>query len=84
MGTWLNMEEIDQEEVKLGTFAMWWINCTELWIKTENKTNIAIDLWFGNGKQSQKTKEMDPFHQMRRYDQRPLRHSESPGCAHRL
>lgn len=63
-GTWLN-EEIDQEEVKPGTFAMWWIGCTGLWIKTENKTNIAIDLWFGNGKRSQKTKEMDPFHQMR-------------------
>ena len=47
-GTWLN-EEIDQEEVKPGTFAMWWIGCTGLWIKTENKTNIAIDLWFGNG-----------------------------------
>ena len=36
-GTWLN-EEIDQEEVKPGTFAMWWIGCTGLWIKTENKT----------------------------------------------
>ena len=39
-GTWLN-EEIDQEEVKPGTFAMWWIGCTGLWIKTENKTNIC-------------------------------------------
>lgn len=63
-GTWLN-EEIDQEQVKPGTFAMWWIGCTGIWIKSENQTNIAIDLWFGNGKRSKKTKEMEPFHQMR-------------------
>ncbi len=63
-GTWLN-EEIDQEEVSKGTFAMWWIGCTGLWIKSENATNIAIDLWFGNGKRSKKTKEMEKFHQMR-------------------
>ena len=36
-GTWLN-EEIDSEVVKSGTFAMWWIGCTGLWIKTENLT----------------------------------------------
>lgn len=63
-GTWLN-EEIDQEVVAENTFAMWWIGCTGVWFKTENNTNIAIDLWFGNGKRSQKTKEMDKFHQMR-------------------
>lgn len=63
-GTWLN-EEIDQEVVAPGTFAMWWLGCTALWIKTENNTNLAIDLWFGNGKRSKKTKEMDKFHQMR-------------------
>lgn len=63
-GTWLN-EEIENEEVKPGTFAMWWIGCTGVWFKTENNTNLAIDLWFGNGKRTQKTKEMAPFHQMR-------------------
>lgn len=63
-GTWLN-EEIDAEEVNKGQFKMWWIGCTGLWIKTEGNTNIAIDLWFGNGKRSKKTKEMAPFHQMR-------------------
>ncbi len=63
-GTWLN-EEIDAEVVAPGTFAMWWLGCTALWIKTENNTNIAIDLWFGNGKRSQKTKNMGEFHQMR-------------------
>lgn len=63
-GTWLN-EEIENEEVKPGTFAMWWIGCTGVWFKTENNTNLTIDLWFGNGKRTQKTKEMAPYHQMR-------------------
>lgn len=63
-GTWLN-EEIDNEVVKPGTVAMWWLGCTGLWVKTENDTNISIDLWFGNGKRTQKVKEMAPFHQMR-------------------
>lgn len=63
-GTWLN-EEIDQEVVLPGTFAMWWIGCTGIWVKSENQTNIAIDLWFGNGKRTQKSKEMAKFHQMR-------------------
>ncbi len=63
-GTWLN-EEIDHEVVAPGTFAMWWIGCTGLWIKSEGQTNIAIDLWFGNGKRTQKNKHMEPFHQMR-------------------
>lgn len=63
-GTWLN-EEIDQETVVPGTFAMWWLGCTGIWIKTEHATNIAIDLWFGNGKRTQKIKEMAKFHQMR-------------------
>lgn len=62
-GTWLN-EEIDAEQVQPGTVAMWWLGCTGLWIKSEGDTNIAIDLWFGNGKRTQKKKEMDPFHQM--------------------
>lgn len=63
-GTWLN-EEIDNEVVEPGTFAMWWLGCTGLWVKTEGATNIAIDLWFGNGKRSQKKPYMEDFHQMR-------------------
>ena len=31
-GTWLN-EEIEREEVKPGTFAMWWLGCTGIWLK---------------------------------------------------
>ncbi|HHV12788.1 MAG TPA: L-ascorbate 6-phosphate lactonase [Clostridiales bacterium] len=63
-GTWLN-EEIDQEVVPKGNVAMWWLGCTGIWLKTENNTNIAVDLWFGNGKRSQKTKYMEKYHQMR-------------------
>ena len=32
-GTWLN-EEIEQEVVKPNTFAMWWLGCVGLWVKT--------------------------------------------------
>ena len=32
-GTWLN-EEIENEEVKPGTVAMWWLGCTGIWFKT--------------------------------------------------
>ena len=63
-GTWLN-EEIDDEVVDPGTFKMWWIGNTGIWIKSEGNTNIAIDLWFGNGKRTKKVKEMAPRHQMR-------------------
>lgn len=63
-GTWLN-EEIDTEVVEPGKVALWWLGCTGIWAKTEGNTNIAIDLWFGNGKRSQKNKFMDEFHQMR-------------------
>ena len=48
-GTWLN-EEIENEEVKPGTVAMWWLGCTGIWMKTPGGANITIDLWCGNGK----------------------------------
>ena len=48
-GTWLN-EEIEMEEVKKGTFAMWWLGCTGIWLKSEGGTNISIDFWCGSGK----------------------------------
>lgn len=63
-GTWLN-EEIDEEIVEKGKFAMWWLGCTGVWVKTENSTNIVVDAWFGNGKRTKKVKEMKPYHQMR-------------------
>lgn len=62
-GTWLN-EEIEQEEVKQGTFAMWWLGCVGLWVKTAENTNICVDLWCGNGKRTKKVKDMVAGHQM--------------------
>ena len=64
-GTWLN-EEIDDTVVEKNTFAMWWLGCTGIWVKTENGTNIAIDYWCGSGKRSHAKKYIDPEHQMAR------------------
>ena len=33
-GTYLN-EEIETEVVDPGTFAMWWLGCTGIWLKSE-------------------------------------------------
>lgn len=62
-GTWLN-EEIEDEVVKPNTVALWWIGCMGFWIKTEKNTNIAVDLWFGNGKRTTRNKFMAKGHQM--------------------
>jgi L-ascorbate 6-phosphate lactonase len=64
-GTWLN-EEIEQEVVAPGTFAMWWLGCTGIWVKSEGNTNICIDLWVGTGKKSRKNPLMAAQHQMQR------------------
>ncbi len=61
-GTWLN-EEIEREEVKPGTFAMWWLGCTGIWLKTENNTNLLTDLWCGTGKQTHGSGLMKQGHQ---------------------
>ncbi|MCG8499111.1 MAG: L-ascorbate 6-phosphate lactonase [Firmicutes bacterium] len=50
-GTWLN-EEIEQTVVEPGTFAMWWLGCTGIWLKSEGHANILIDLWVKTGKRS--------------------------------
>ncbi len=64
-GTWLN-EEIEQEEVKPGTFAMWWLGCTGIWLKSEGSTNIAVDFWVGSGKRTKSNPMMTSQHQMQR------------------
>ncbi len=64
-GTWLN-EEIEQEQVAKGTFSIWWLGCTGIWLKTENATNLCIDFWCGTGKRSRKNPYIDPEHQMAR------------------
>lgn len=62
-GTWLN-EEIENEEVKPGTVAMWWLGYTGIWFKTPGGANITIDLWAGNGKRTHGDGKMKVGHQM--------------------
>ncbi len=62
-GTYLN-EEIEQTKVEPNTVALWWIGCMGFWLKSDQHTNIAVDLWFGNGKRTQKSKFMVEGHQM--------------------
>lgn len=64
-GTWLN-EEIEAEKVEKNTFAMWWLGCTGIWIKSEGDTNLCIDFWCGTGKRTRKNPYIDPQHQMAR------------------
>jgi L-ascorbate 6-phosphate lactonase len=64
-GTWLN-EEIEEEIVKPGTFAMWWLGCTGIWVKSEGNTNICIDLWVKSGKRTKANKFMKDQHQHQR------------------
>jgi len=61
-GTWLN-EEIEQEVVKPGSVALWWLGCTGMWLKSEGNTNILLDLWVKSGKRTQKVAEMKSWHQ---------------------
>ena len=60
-GTWLN-EEIEHEEVKPGTFSMWWLGCTGIWVKSEGGTNICVDFWCGSGKKTKKNPYINPEH----------------------
>ena len=64
-GSWLN-EEIEQEQVAPGTFAMWWLGCTGIWLKSEGGANICVDFWCGTGKQSHGNPLMKTGHQMQR------------------
>lgn len=64
-GTWLN-EEIEETVVRSGTFAMWWLGCTGLWVKSEGDANILVDLWVGTGKRTRANQRMAEGHQMMR------------------
>jgi L-ascorbate 6-phosphate lactonase len=64
-GTWLN-EEIEQTVVAPGTFAMWWLGCTGIWLKSESGADLCTDLWVERGKATQRVREMAPHHQHRR------------------
>lgn len=43
VGTWLN-EEIEEEVVAEGNFAMWWLGNCGTWIKTPAGANVVMDL----------------------------------------
>ena len=62
-GAWLN-EEIESEDIKPGTVAMWWLGCTGIWFKTPGGCNFTVDLWTGNGKRSHDNGLIQPGHQM--------------------
>lgn len=64
-GTWLN-EEIEQEQVEPGTFAMWWLGCCGIWLKTADDTNICVDLWVKTGKRTKSNPWMRNQHQHQR------------------
>lgn len=64
-GTWLN-EEIEQEVVQPGTFAMWWLGCVGIWLKTEGNTNLCVDLWVKTGKRTKANPWMRDQHQHQR------------------
>ena len=64
-GSWLN-EEIEAEQVEQGSFAMWWLGCTGIWLKTPSDANICIDFWCGSGKRTHANPLMAPQHQMAR------------------
>ncbi|CRH91478.1 Probable L-ascorbate-6-phosphate lactonase ulaG [Chlamydia trachomatis] len=62
-GTWLN-EEIEEEVVPEGNFAMWWLGNCGVWIKTPGGANVVMDLWANRGKATKKVKDMIWGHQM--------------------
>ncbi|SNC86417.1 putative L-ascorbate-6-phosphate lactonase UlaG [Streptococcus pneumoniae] len=62
-GTWLN-EEIEEEVVPEGNFAMWWLGNCGTWIKTPAGANVVMDLWSNRGKSTKKVKDMVRGHQM--------------------
>ena len=64
-GTWLN-EEIEETEVRRGSFAMWWLGCTGVWVKSEGGADLCIDLWTQSGKRTRSNPLMKRQHQMQR------------------
>ncbi len=64
-GNWLN-EEIESTKVAPGTFSMWWLGCTGIWLKSEGGTNLCVDLWVKSGKRSHGNGLMREQHQHQR------------------
>lgn len=64
-GNWLN-QSIDREKVLRGHMRLWWLGNMGIWLKNDEQTNIAIDLWAGTGKQTHDLPDNPPRHQWRR------------------
>ena len=64
-GTWLN-EEIESTVVQPNTFAMWWLGCTGIWVKTPGGANFTVDFWVGRGKHTHNVPSQGPDFQMNR------------------
>ncbi len=64
-GNWLN-EEIESTKVEPGTFSMWWLGCTGIWLKSEGGTNLCVDLWVKSGKRGHGNGLMKDQHQHQR------------------
>lgn len=64
-GSWLN-EEIENTVVEEGSFAMWWLGCTGIWLKSAGNANLCVDFWVGAGKRTQAVQNIKPYHQMAR------------------
>ena len=72
-GTWLN-EEIEEEKVAPGTFALWWLGCTGIWLKSQGGANICTDFWVGTGKRTHE----ESRHDRRAPDAEDDRSQEAP------
>ena len=68
-GTWLN-EEIEAEEVPKDSFAMWWLGCVGIWLKT-TAADISVDAWFGVGRRDRKARPAVPGHSLARMSGSP-------------
>ncbi|MCR5096408.1 MAG: L-ascorbate 6-phosphate lactonase [Erysipelotrichaceae bacterium] len=69
-GSYLN-EEIAETAAEAGTFRMWWLGNTGIWIKSEGNSDILIDLWASSGKKSHygpdgRIRKEESYHQMAR------------------
>lgn len=64
-GNWL-IEEIENKKVEENTFAMWWLGCTGIWLKSHEGTNLVMDMWNGTGKRTHGNGKMRNGHQMQR------------------
>lgn len=64
-GTWLN-EEIANYEVPKDNFSMWWLANMGIWLKSDQGTNVTVDMYCTTGKRTIGDGKMAIGHQMMR------------------